>query len=958
MRKLAAIVFALNLFLTSLASAQEQRGPFAQPGSSGRTFANLNQSVSTMDGFGAVGDAQEFTFVVCFQSTTGFCPNSSQAANVVAFVSPQNGTLSTTLTGTAGGGTLTAANHFCTSEMSGEPMYIPGAGQNGGGLLTRLIGCIGSQAGGGSTQFAVNPPVAQVPSGTVTIAYGAMALNNGQGWLASDVGKGITIGEASGGGNGGSYTISSVTSPTLIVLSANVGNIIQNAAQEVVWGHDDSTPVSNACAAVLASGLRALQIPAKHYVPTLAWSCYGVRRYGNGLLLAAGGTIGSFANVGNVREVVVPDNAPPPAPPVKAVIASRDLAQTRACGPTPTLVNTGDSLETLFPNALSGLGTYINAIQSAFQRQNSSITPTWRNAGVGGATVANFDSNPAGTNGDVITSTGSPWLTQVAGVTPCGMTIGFGNNDGIGLSLPALVDSYLKMTQTSAGVFTTLPDIMYITHHPYSATNAGAGGTSNIYQGDYASGYICSFARLMSRPCIDGAREGEKHLHGYDPGALRLVRRYDLPFNTNALGLPSNPSIYFPGFSSQFQKAGQNGATFWANFTGNGGITDTRGPFIAFFIGRDPTNILWLFYNGTNIGYECDPSAGLPGFGCWGPNGVPPVTPSRLSNLTVANVGGFAQINSSAAIFGNGTTGPCIVGQTVALPGAGAILTPPGFASYTAPLISTIKSCDSTSQMTLNAAPINTYAAQSGFVMFGNPVVFSNVTDASNCTNEPFSVEVVNDQVRIWFCSQWQVVYAGPIMRPRTDFAPRIFSGGNRPSITIAGDALTGETTFQVPVPVPNQMTYTDDEVSGPAANAPLSNAAYSGIEGGDGNNHNTMAYGTRVIQSLMDAQDFGLGLSSGIHTDVPLTGFTIAMPAGYEMEVLNPAGTLATGTFTLPCNYPVGKEFTLSSTQTVTGLTVNACSGDTADSVPTTIAATAANKWRRTSNTQWIRLQ
>jgi hypothetical protein len=59
----------------------------------------------------------------------------------------------------------------------------------------------------------------------------------------------------------------------------------------------------------------------------------------------------------------------------------------------------------------------------------------------------------------------------------------------------------------------------------------------------------------------------------------------------------------------------------------------------------------------------------------------------------------------------------------------------------------------------------------------------------------------------------------------------------------------------------------------------------------------------------------------------VPLTGFSITPQT--NMLVLNPAGTLATGTVLLPLNAPDGASLTIVSTQTQTALTVTANTGD-----------------------------
>jgi hypothetical protein len=70
----------------------------------------------------------------------------------------------------------------------------------------------------------------------------------------------------------------------------------------------------------------------------------------------------------------------------------------------------------------------------------------------------------------------------------------------------------------------------------------------------------------------------------------------------------------------------------------------------------------------------------------------------------------------------------------------------------------------------------------------------------------------------------------------------------------------------------------------------------------------------------------------------VPLTAFSIAPQS--SLLVLNPAGTLATGTVTLPTNPKDGQRLRIISTQTQTALTVTAGTGDTV--VPSVTALVA----------------
>lgn len=82
----------------------------------------------------------------------------------------------------------------------------------------------------------------------------------------------------------------------------------------------------------------------------------------------------------------------------------------------------------------------------------------------------------------------------------------------------------------------------------------------------------------------------------------------------------------------------------------------------------------------------------------------------------------------------------------------------------------------------------------------------------------------------------------------------------------------------------------------------------------------------------------------------VPLTAFVITMQTG--KLVLNPAGTLATGTVNLPLNPPDGAVAEISSTQTQTALTVAANTGDLiAGAAVTALVAVTRVAWRYSLN-------
>ena len=120
---------------------------------------------------------------------------------------------------------------------------------------------------------------------------------------------------------------------------------------------------------------------------------------------------------------------------------------------------------------------------------------------------------------------------------------------------------------------------------------------------------------------------------------------------------------------------------------------------------------------------------------------------------------------------------------------------------------------------------------------------------------------------------------------------------------------------------------------------------------------------GSRIVNPP-DAEGT-LALAPVIVAATPTTGFTITA-ARYtdQTHYLTPAGTLATGTFTLPTatNSRVGQIVRLWSTQIVTALTVNVSGGGTIQGTALTAAAVnTPYAWQCVSTAgtgTWIRLQ
>lgn len=96
-------------------------------------------------------------------------------------------------------------------------------------------------------------------------------------------------------------------------------------------------------------------------------------------------------------------------------------------------------------------------------------------------------------------------------------------------------------------------------------------------------------------------------------------------------------------------------------------------------------------------------------------------------------------------------------------------------------------------------------------------------------------------------------------------------------------------------------------------------------------------------------------GLLQSYDYQVPTTGFSYTFAAGIQTLIMNPAGTLATGTITMPASPSDGMTITISSSQTITALTLQ---GNTGQSISNTITSLPANTTAqylyRLSNTTW----
>ena len=115
---------------------------------------------------------------------------------------------------------------------------------------------------------------------------------------------------------------------------------------------------------------------------------------------------------------------------------------------------------------------------------------------------------------------------------------------------------------------------------------------------------------------------------------------------------------------------------------------------------------------------------------------------------------------------------------------------------------------------------------------------------------------------------------------------------------------------------------------------------------------------GTASITSIADMRPVNVSIPLPYSLQTPVTGFAITIASGIGPLLLNPAGTLASGTVTMPAAPIDGQIVRLGSTQAVTTLSVAANTGQTINGAITTIAANGFATWIYAAGiTKWMRI-
>jgi hypothetical protein len=152
---------------------------------------------------------------------------------------------------------------------------------------------------------------------------------------------------------------------------------------------------------------------------------------------------------------------------------------------------------------------------------------------------------------------------------------------------------------------------------------------------------------------------------------------------------------------------------------------------------------------------------------------------------------------------------------------------------------------------------------------------------------------------------------------------------------------------------------------------------SHTQVQWGRGNTAAVAAYTGPVGEVVVNTDDNSLHVQDGAaagghrvapddtaHVDpysyqAPTTGFSITIANGVNLLILDPGGTLASGTVTMPASPLDGQQAQVASSQAITALTVAANTGQTIKGAPTTVAANGAFAFvYRAANTTWYRVQ
>lgn len=182
-------------------------------------------------------------------------------------------------------------------------------------------------------------------------------------------------------------------------------------------------------------------------------------------------------------------------------------------------------------------------------------------------------------------------------------------------------------------------------------------------------------------------------------------------------------------------------------------------------------------------------------------------------------------------------------------------------------------------------------------------------------------------------------------------------TSGNGGSVTVIGGAPTDGNGGSVAIQGRNAATTTAANRTGGFVDITAGAGTGSGAAGDISFNVNATnkarlvgATGNFFLKNAFADQSYSL--------QVPTTGFTITIGDNISGLLLNPAGTLATGTVTMPATPIDGQIVRIATSQTITALTISANSGQTIATATTTLALGRGVQFiYQLSGTKWYQL-
>lgn len=105
--------------------------------------------------------------------------------------------------------------------------------------------------------------------------------------------------------------------------------------------------------------------------------------------------------------------------------------------------------------------------------------------------------------------------------------------------------------------------------------------------------------------------------------------------------------------------------------------------------------------------------------------------------------------------------------------------------------------------------------------------------------------------------------------------------------------------------------------------------------------------------------QLFFTNMASGVLSkvrQVPVTGFSFTIPVGINNLILDPAGTLASGTIIMPASATDGQVISIITSQSITSVTISGNTGQSIVNAPTTLTTSGCSFVFDRSAATWYR--